>query len=221
MQRYLWIILLLLFGFLFSYHLYAYDDGDFQVWNTDTEELKINKSSKIALEEELRFGENASELYYQHYDIGFTYSLNKSLNLGTGYRHILERKKSKFKEENAPYGFVSLLWEIRGFKFEDRNRLEYRAYDYQTDTWRYRNKISVKFPWKFTALEIQPYISDEIYVHLNGINLNQNRLSAGLGFNITKKIKGEIYYLLMTAKASGTCTWTDANVLGTKLKISF
>ncbi len=34
---------------------YAYDDGDFQVWNTNAEEFKIDKYSKIAIEEEFRW----------------------------------------------------------------------------------------------------------------------------------------------------------------------
>jgi hypothetical protein len=209
-----------LFLAAFNIRSYAYDDGDFQVWNTDVEEFKINQDSKIALEEEFRWGNNASEFYYQHYDVGFFYNLEKWLNIGGGYRHIYELKKGKFKLENEPYVTTALLWDLLGLKFDDRNRLEYRHFDCQTDSWRYRNKITAKLPWKFTKLEIQPYVSDEIFIGFNTISeLNQNRLSSGLSMNLTKNMKAEIYYMLQSTKSSGK--WVDTNVLGTKLKIAF
>ena len=207
--------------FALSLKAYAYDDGDFQVWHTENQEMKINKESKLTLEEEFRFGDNANDFYYHHYDIGFVRDLSKYLNLGIGYRHIYEKKSGKFKEEMEPYGMATLFWELVGFKFDSRSRLEYRHFDYQLDAWRYRNKFNMKFPWKFTKMQIQPFLADEIFLNLNGIDLNQNRFYSGLGFNLTKNIKGEIYYLLQSTKSSGTCVWTDINVLGTKFKVLF
>ncbi len=215
------IVFLILEIFLaaLSLRTYAFDDGDFQVWNTDAEELKISKSLKITLEEEFRFGDNANNFYYHHYDLGFVYDLNKYLNLGMGYRHIYEKKSGKFKEENEPYGMATLFWGLAGFKFDDRSRLEYRHFDYQLDAWRYRNKLNIKFPWKFSKMEIQPFLADEVFLNLNGIDLNQNRFYSGLGCNLFKNLKAEIYYLLQNTKSSGN--WTDVNVLGTKIKLSF
>lgn len=214
------IFLMMVLVLMMAVSSYAYDDGDFQVWNTDVEEFKINKDAKIALEEEFRWGDNANEFYYHHYDIGFFYNLQKYLNLGGGYRHIYELKKGKFKLENEPYVTLTLLWDLSGFKFEDRNRMEYRHFDYQADSGRYRNKITMKLPWKFTKLEIQPFVSDEIFVGFGGTNqFNQNRFSSGLGMNLTKSIKAEIYYMLVSAKSSGI--WLDSNVLGTKIKFTF
>ena len=199
--------------------VYAYDDGDFQVWNTETEEFKINKEAKVAFEEEFRWGGSAKEFYYQHYDMGFFYNLQKYLNIGAGYRHVLSKSRGKFLVENEPYITATLLWDIAGFKFDDRSRMEYNHFDYKDDTWRYRNKFTLKLPWKFTKFEIQPYLADEIFIVFNDTQFNQNRFYSGVGFILTKSIRAEIYYLLQSSKSSGR--WTDANVLGTKLKISF
>lgn len=215
------IVFLILEIFLaaLSLRIYAFDDRDFQVWNTDAEELKISKSLKITLEEEFRFGDNANNFYYHHYDLGFVYDLNKYLNLGMGYRHIYEKKSGKFKEENEPYGMATLFWGLAGFKFDDRSRLEYRHFQYQTDSFRYRNKLTVKFPWKFTKLGIQPFFADEGFWSANSTGFNQNRFFSGLGMSLTKNLKAEIYYMLQTTKGSGS--WIDTNVLGTKLKLDF
>ncbi|MCX5702427.1 MAG: DUF2490 domain-containing protein [Candidatus Omnitrophica bacterium] len=215
-------ISLLLIGImlLLASRVQAYDDRDFQVWNTEAEEFKIGESAKLALEEEFRWVDNANEFYYHHYDIGYFYSLNKYVNIGGGYRHVYELKKRKFKLENEPYITVTLLWDLKGFKFEDRNRMEYRYFDYQADSSRYRNKVTIKLPWKFTKMEIQPYVSDEIFVGFGGTNqFNQNRLASGLGMSLTKNAKAEIYYMLQSSRSKGQRV--DINVLGTKLKIAF
>lgn len=203
---------------------YAFDDHDFQIWNTDIEEMKLNNNSKLVFEQEFRFGDNASDFYYQHYDVGYVRDLSKYLNIGIGYRYIKEMKNKAFRVENDPYLIATLFWQLKGFKFDDRSRFEYRTFDYQqADSGRYRNKFTVKLPWKFTRKEIQPYLADEIFIRFNGTDLNQNRLSAGLGFIIAKNLKGEIYYMLQNTKnyKKTESDWTDTNVLGTKLKLVF
>ena len=92
--------------------------------------------------------------------------------------------------------------------------------DYQADAGRYRNKLTVKAPWKVTPLQLQPYFSDEVFFSFGGPNVfNQNRVSVGLGMNLGKRVKAEMYFLLQSSKSSGK--WSDTNVLGTKLKIAF
>jgi hypothetical protein len=77
----------------------------------------------------------------------------------------------------------------------------------------------VKAPWKFTELGIQPYVSDEIFVRVNGMIFRRNRFSTGVTLDLLKGVKGDIYYMLQSTKRSGV--WTDANILGLKLKASF
>jgi Protein of unknown function (DUF2490) len=184
------------------------------------QEFKISPEAKLAVEEEFRWGGSAKQFYYQHYDVGFFYNLGKYWSVGAGYRHVLSRSKDKFLIENEPYLAATLSWELAGFKFDDRSRLEYNHFDYKDDTWRYRNKFTVKAPWKFTRFEIQPYLADEIFILLDdGQRLSINRSFAGLGMSFTRNLKGEIYYLAQDTKSSGK--WSRANVLGTKFKLLF
>ncbi len=214
------ILILTGLAMLLTARVYAYDDGDFQVWNTEVEEFKVNKSLKVAFEEEFRWGGNAREFYYQHYDVGLSYILNKYWNIGGGYRQVYELSKGKFKIENEPYLTATLSLTGDGLVFESRSRLEYRHFDYKSDSGRYRNKFTLKYPLQLGKINIQPFLSDEVFFGFGGTNqFNQNRLSCGTGVNITKNIKAEIYYMLVTAKSLGK--WVDSNVLGTKLKIAF
>jgi len=200
--------------------VYAYDNHDFQIWNIDAEEAKINKDLKVALEEEFRWGDNSKEFYYHHYDAGLFYDLSKYLNVGGGYRRVFLKTKGKFRAEDEPYITATLFRNLAGFKFDDRSRLEYQYFDYQDDSFRYRNKLTVKLPWKFTKLQIQPFLSDEIFIRFDdSAHLNQNRFSCGLGMNLAKNLKTEIYYLLQNSRS--VKKWPAVDVLGAKLKILF
>ncbi|MDD4899326.1 MAG: DUF2490 domain-containing protein [Candidatus Omnitrophica bacterium] len=199
---------------------YAFDDGDFQIWNQETQEKKISNNTRITAEEEFRLGNNAGNFYYQHYDLGIVHDFNKFLGAGFGFRYVLEKSNSpKFQEEDMPYLLGLLNWELAGTKFNSRSRFEYRHFDYKSDFWRYRNKITARFPWKFTKLEIQPFLADEGFLTFNRVMFSENRFYAGVGMSLTKNLKLDIYYLLRSNRSSGN--WNNANVFGTSLKISF
>ncbi len=199
---------------------HAYEDGDFQIWHTEGQEIAVTKGWKIPVEEEFRYGGDAGELYYQHYDIGISYDVNKNLNVGAYYRQIYEGEKGKFKPEFRPHIDVTPKTELYGFKIENRNRLDYRLYDdNREDILQYRTRLLIRSPWKFTPLNIQPYVSDEVFVWLNGAVLRRNRLDAGISLEFMKNVKGDIYYRLQGTKKSGR--WTDYNILGLKLKVAF
>lgn len=200
---------------------YAYDDGDFQIWNTNAQDFKIKENLKLSLEEEFRWADNANDFYYHHYDAGLSLTLDKYLTLAGGYRHIYELRNGKFRLENEPYLTVALSSDYRGFLLETRNRMEYRHFDFQDDSWRYRNKFTLKLPWKFSKIQIQPYLADEIFIGFGNSQdeFNQNRLSSGFSMRLSEKLKAELYYMLVSAKKVGN--WSDANVLGLKLKVSF
>jgi len=201
-------------------NIYAYDKGDFQIWNTDVEEVKIHKSVKFAMEQEFRFGENASEFFYQHYEWGFVFGFARMLDLGFFYRLVLEKNKHKWREEDEPNANATLKFDLWGFKLEDRNRLEYRHFRYKDDSIRYRNRFAIKYPIEFKKITVSPYAANEIFVSSDGTGYNENRLFAGTEFELTKYVKADIYYMLKSNRIVGG-RWTDANVLGTKLKIAF
>jgi len=214
-------ILLLGLVLLFITKAYAYDNHDFQVWNTDVEEAKLNDTSKLTFEQEFRWGDNASDFYYQHYDAGYVYLLNKFLNFGGGFRYIEQKTADKFKDETEAYLAAFLYSKPFGFELSDRNRVEYRYFDYQKDAWRYRNKFDIKFPLKLTRFEIQPIVCDEVFFKFNGFEFNENKMYAGFSFRVTKNLKGEITYMLRSTKNTLIPSWTDTNVLSTKFKLSF
>jgi len=69
-----WLLLALVLVMTGGRISFAFDDGDFQYWNTESASVKINDHWKFNIEEEFRFGDDASDFYYHHLDIGLNYS---------------------------------------------------------------------------------------------------------------------------------------------------
>ena len=205
---------------LVSFNLYAYQSGDFQIWNTNDQDIKIGKATKLTLEEEYRYGEAASELFYQHYDWGFAWAFDKALEIALGYRLVLEKVKHKWMEEDEPYTNITGKFDIWKFKLEDRNRIEYRHFRFASDQVRYRNRFVLKYPIDFKTITIAPFSSDEIFVSSNGTGFNQNRFESGLEFGLTKYVKCSVSYMQQQVRGKDD-KWYEANVLWLKSRITF
>lgn len=205
---------------LMSLSAFAFSNGDFQIWNTESIDWKVNKKWTAKVEQELRFGDNVSELYYTHTDAGFNYKVMDWLYFGGNYRHVVFKNKKKWVQEYRPHLNLTLKgkWEV--FKFSNRNRLEYRIYGFhKKDEVRYRNKTTVGYPFEWEGLKAEPYVADEIFVSFTKAKFTRNRLYAGLKFDIVKHLKSDIFYLWQISRKKDK--WPGINVLGLKLKMVF
>ncbi|MFH1414361.1 MAG: DUF2490 domain-containing protein [Candidatus Omnitrophota bacterium] len=199
---------------------FAFEDDDFQYWNTENVSWKVSDDWKGSFEVEFRYGDNASNFYYQHSDLGFTYSgFGEWLDLGFNYRQIFEEKSSVWRDGCVPHFNATVKGKLFDMPVSNRSRFEYNEIEEADDYWRYRNKASVKFPIKLTKLEIQPYLSDEIFYDFDAGSLNKNRFYSGFTLKLLNNLKADIFYLLQRNKNNGK--WTDVNALGTKLILSF
>jgi hypothetical protein len=200
----------------------AYDKGDFQIWNTNTEDIRIGKATKFVMEEEFRYAENASEFFYQHYDWGFSWAFDKRLEIHPGYRLVLEKYRRKWRESDEPYVNITPRLDIWKLKFEDRNRIEYRHFRFANDQVRYRNKAAIKYPFEFKTITIAPFVGNEIFVSSNGSGFNQNRLESGIEFTLNKYAKASASYMQQQIRSGKSSDkWVMANVLWLKGRISF
>ncbi|MBN2482800.1 MAG: DUF2490 domain-containing protein [Candidatus Omnitrophica bacterium] len=220
MKRFYGIGVLLFFSVFFLSDCAAFDDGDFQYWNNESISWKVNENWKVTLEEELRFGDDGGNIYYQHSDLGVVYSgIASWLDVGVNYRYVREERNSRWKDDSQPHLNATVKWSRFGFSLSDRSRFEYREREDAEDYWRYRNNFTVKLPWKFTRFEIRPFVADEIFYDFDAETLNKNRFFSGISFKITKQVSGDIFYLWETSEKNEK--WNDLHVLGTKIKLNF
>lgn len=198
---------------------FAHKDEDWQLWDTSIIEKKIDDTFKVKAEEELRFGNDITRLYYHHTDIGLNARITQWFDIGVNYRQVYEKKEHKWKEENRPHISGTFNFDLYDFKLKDRNRLEYRIRKYANGTLRYRNKLTMIFPVEWTSFEVQPYIADEIFVDSEAARVNRNRLYGGVKLKLLEHLNGELFYMRQSADKSGK--WIDSNVVGIKLKVGF
>ena len=198
----------------------AFDNGDFQIWNTDSVSFRLNENWKIKFEEEFKFGDDAGDFYYQHSDLGIVYSgFAEWFDLSFNYRQTFEKKSGEWKEENRPHLNAVVKWKVSDISVAARSRLEYRNREDEDNFWRYRNKFTVKLPVEFAKFQIHPFVADEIFYDFDKGTLNKNRIYIGFSFKPRKGLAAEVYYLNESSEKGEE--WTDNNVLGTKIKISF
>jgi len=215
------IVLALSFVLICASLAFAYDDGDFQVWQTNKASWKINDDWKICFEDEMWWGDNASDFYYHHMDAGINYSgLAKWLEVGFNYRGIYLQSNNTWSYEHRPHLNVTLKTDIKDFSIFNRSRFEFRIGEQMEDKFRYRNKTTVRFPWKWTRFKIRPYVEDEVFIESESVELSRNRIYAGVTFNIIGPLGGELFYMIQSSKSSSS-DWNGTNVLGIKTSLSF
>jgi hypothetical protein len=200
---------------------FASTDANAEYWQGIGLDFNIDTDWKITFREELKLGRSGDDPYTHNTDVGLVYKgfadwLDVSLNFKKEY----ERDSSgKFRRENRPHINLMLKGELCGLKVGDRARFEFRDKEKTEDLWRFRNKFTINLPFKLTEFDLQPYISDEIFMNLGENNINQNRFVTGLSFMLSENVKTN-YYMYKSSKSSSN-GWIDTNVIGTSFVFVF
>lgn len=205
----------------------SYEDGDWQFWNTESFKGTINDKIGVYGEQEFRWGDGMSQYYYEHSQIQLDFKALDWLTISPAFREIYEmNKKGVWYPEHSPQLDLTGKWKIfADWTFENRARFQYRIFDEpdKEDAFRFRNKFTLKSPWKWTPLKINPYIADEIFLQEDKDGIYRNRFSVGVGMQFFKNVKGDIFYMWQAEDkgASSDPQWWSTNILGAKLKCEF
>ena len=94
----------------------AFDDGDFQYWNTTGFSFDLSKDWEFTFEEDLRFQDEGSRLYYHHSESGFVYTGYADwVEFGLNYRQVSSRNSNDdWVTENRPHVNVTLMTKLAG-----------------------------------------------------------------------------------------------------------
>lgn len=201
-----------------------YKDGDWQLWTTDPIKCKINDQWGVYAEEEFRWGKDMSQYYYEHTHLELDYKPIDWLTIGPAIRvaYELNSKEVWYPTYEPQINFAG-KWVISDWTFEARARLEERIFDEpgKQDAFRNRDKFTLKSPWKWTPLKLNPYISDEIFFQQAIDGLAENRLWVGLGMEFCKNLKGELAYMWREVKQTSDNSYLESNIIQANLKFEF
>lgn len=197
-------------------------DGNAEYWQGVGLEFNMDKNWKVKVSEELRVGKSGDDPYLHNTDAGLIYKgFADWLDVSLNFKKEFERDSAgKFRSENRLHFNMMFKSKLFGCKLGDRLRLEYRDKELSNDHWRLRNRFLVNLPFKLTEYNLQPFISDEIFINLGESTVKQNRFATGLSFKLAEDIKASVYYMYKSSMSSSS-GWIDTNAIGTNVVFVF
>ncbi len=199
------------------------ESEDFGVWSTFDLEKKINAKWKIKAGEEIRFRE-ALGLRYMGTYTSTEYKVWDFFALGCEYEQVRASRTAQTKEKwywesnYRIYAMPQIL--IKGFLLEDRNALEIEWRENSKTDYKYRNRIGITAPWKWTRLEFQPYSTNEFFWETDRKGIIEDRLCVGFKMHWGGPVYGAVFYSRQSVKNLKD-KWIETNILGTSLKVVF
>uniref|UniRef100_UPI00321704AE DUF2490 domain-containing protein n=1 Tax=uncultured Draconibacterium sp. TaxID=1573823 RepID=UPI00321704AE len=138
-----------------------------------------------------------------------TYPVKSWLDLELLYRHEFVDINGIKEQEYRPMFRVSGKKQIGNWKFRNRHRLEYRMFSTDDSQLRYRSDLKVKPSWNWTSVNMNPYVTGEIFVAKE--KLTRTRFYGGVE---AKKGRFEpaVYGLVQSDKISGS--WNNRLIIG-------
>ncbi len=207
----LWCSLILVSG------VHAKQDEDWQFWNSSSLEGNVHPRWKLKFEEQFRFSDNITDFCYHLTGVSVTWKTTEWFQVALAYAQIYEQKADDWRGENRPRvdGTVRRKW--GGLQLSDRNRAERRIREKADDLWRYRNNLTLSPVGKWLSVDIQPYVSGEIFVDIEQKDFNQYRMTGGLTGRLVERLQANLYYLRQGKERNGD--WTVNHILGVAIKV--
>jgi hypothetical protein len=191
-------------------------------------EAHISERLKLKGEQELWY--NDDRLYLQETIFLLEFDAFDWLSIGIGDRLVDEKKMSDGKlrwcYEHRPTLDLTLKHEYEGFRFDMRNRFEYRDKESTRRNYmRYRGRFRVRTPWEWTDWRISPYASWEMYIEdepslSSGQMFNKSRSLFGLSMHPIEHMQVSLFYLLLHER-HGDSGWKPLHVPGIEIKFEF
>ena len=218
------------------------DSSEHGVWLGVSAKANIDTNGlfNVTLSEDNRFGEK--HLDEVHAAIAVGYKPFDWLTIAPRYHQVYSRKNKtgaskpgggyvdhRWEREDRVGFDVTPSWTLGGWKFSDRNRIVWRDFEDDRGFWRYRNRIQVAAPWKWTEYKINPYASFELFLDDGKPSKNvrkndkfdQWRFIVGTTAKLSKNATLNTYSLLQEKKDTGDHDWRPNHVIGVNLGFSF
>lgn len=187
-------------------------DGDYQFWQRNNFQYRFAKQWACLVSTEARIGDNVSKPYYCYVQPQLSYAPADWIVIAPGYRQVVKRYPSNsihWIPEYIPMLDLTLKGDAKGWKIEDRNRLEYIITESSSYPWLYRNRLRVYLPLHWTRLDITPFVDNEIFLR-QAEGLHEDRLEVGLRETYASGIFTETSYMARFQK--GARGWIYQNV---------
>ena len=187
-------------------------DGDWQFWTHERANLEITDKISVKFGAMYRFGDDMSDLWYQHYDVGVKFKVAKWLSICPSYR-------LKMIDADISENFMGTDWinihnpslnfifshKLEKIMLKNNCRFSYGHYDSEFgrgDRFYYKNSLMVIGP-ALTKVQIKPYVQEDFFFYTNIGQVDRNRLSTGLIVGKWKVVSPKLYVMWQAANPTG------------------
>lgn len=155
-------------------------DSDFQLWSYNSVAKKLGKKSTLAVDGEVRFGDNASKAFLWYLQARLRRDLTPNLAIEPAYRHLyfFRPAVNDWQALYEPFVDIHLKTEWKGWTITSRNRPSYLIFDHLPNLWQFRTRLLARAPWKWGAIGVSPVIFDEVFFRERS-GFEQNRFALG------------------------------------------
>ncbi|MCK5820775.1 MAG: DUF2490 domain-containing protein [Bacteroidales bacterium] len=177
-------------------------EEDMNIWSRFAVKYDLSSKTRIAIEEEFRFFENASRLEQNHTEIGLTHELSPRWDGGIYYRFIYETDDSR-GYSLGHRGWLQLEYKLldTDFKVSLRSRLQTSYTDFYTrengGIPKIYNRNKLNFSYKPKKANWIPHAGIELWYYLNPKSGNQlidkYRTTLGLEYRQSSHLRWELF----------------------------
>jgi len=213
------------------------EDGDFQIWNQDVIAVGITENVTATMDTMVRFGDDASRLWYHHVDVGLVFKVTDWMNIKPSYRHKFvwcmghspdgtppcqcPGTEDTWQGINNPSINVILSKTLEPIKASNNCRFSYWDFDdafQKKDRWFYRNILTVMSSESYSPLKLKPFVREDFFYDCEEGEINRNRLSLGLAVGDCglDAVKPSVYFMWQASKGG---EWVDNYIGGVDLTI--
>jgi hypothetical protein len=120
-------------------------------------------------------------------------SRNQFLTLRMGYRYIFPFTEEGSTEHRGVLELTARHPLVRGAVISDRNRLDIRSIE-GTESWRYRNRLTIEREFSIGRFRFNPYARGEIYYDSRYDKISRWALIGGATIPVTRHFEFESYF---------------------------
>jgi len=183
--------------FIFFAGIAAGQTNDAELWSGVSIKKKITKDITGSLEQQVRLDQNISSPKNIFTEARVSYRFNKIFKYSVSYRFINRNQvEDGYVTGNRFTGDLRVRYKMKPLVFTYRNRMqrEYRMEELGVRQINYnRNKLALALD---LDKKFSPYISFEIYYHLNKEEFNKNRYTVGVDFDLKNRNELSVFYRL-------------------------
>ncbi|NBV22103.1 MAG: DUF2490 domain-containing protein [Proteobacteria bacterium] len=191
---------------------------DFQSWHGFNWKVWQTNEVTASLYGEVRFRENASQLYQSLLSPRLVWHAHPNVDLGLNYTWFANRTGTglfadthRLETEVNPH-FKLADW----LEFHSRNRLEIYWLDgVQNERYRSRNRLQLTAPLTGLGPLESVYCNNEFWYEFYRMDYTLNRaVPLGLNFHVAGRTHLAVFYMIQSSKQT-TGHWDQAHILGT------